>query len=129
VVSASAGGFHELSDPFLDRWNISGHMSGYRLKECSMANAQRKAVANYRRRLKRKGMTRVEVQVKRDDAVLVRGLAEALADPERAGETRALLRERFASGRPKGLKALLASAPLEGVDLIREQDRGRDVDL
>jgi hypothetical protein len=31
--------------------------------------------------------------------------------------------------RPSGLKALLASAPLEGIDLARRRDRGRDIDL
>ena len=28
-----------------------------------------------------------------------------------------------------GLKALLASAPLEGIDLTRDRDLGRDVEL
>ena len=94
-----------------------------------MAAAQRKAVAAYRKRLKRHGMTRLEVRVRKDDAPLVKEVVQALADPEREREARALLRERFASVRPKGLKALLASAPLEGIDLSREEDFGRDVDL
>jgi hypothetical protein len=42
---------------------------------------------------------------------------------------RALLRKRFAAKQPNGLKALLAAAPLDGIDLTREQDFGRDVDL
>lgn len=97
-----------------------------------MVTAQHKAVVNYRRRLKRQGMTRVEVHVSKDDAVLVRGVAQALADPERERETRVFLRERFAKSEAKGLKglkALLASAPLEGIDLTRDRDLGRDVDL
>jgi hypothetical protein len=94
-----------------------------------MVAARRKAVNNYRRRLKRQGMTRVEVHVSKDDAALVRGVARALTDPERERETRALLRERFAAKEAKGLKALLASAPLEGIDLTRDRDLGRDVDL
>jgi hypothetical protein len=53
----------------------------------------------------------------------------ALADPGREGETRALLRERFGSERGKGLKALLASVPLTGIDLSRERDVGRDISL
>jgi hypothetical protein len=97
--------------------------------EISMTNAQRKAVTNYRKRLKRKGLTRMEVQVRKDDAALVRGVVRALSDPEREREARAFLRERFSGGLTKGLKALLAAAPLEGIDLIREQDWGRDVDL
>lgn len=94
-----------------------------------MTASQRKAVTNYRKRLKRRGLTRVEVTVRKSDAPLVRDIAEALSDPEREGETRALLLERLGAGRPKGLKALLASAPLEGIDIVRERDTGRDVDL
>jgi hypothetical protein len=74
-------------------------------------------------------MTRVEVHVSKGDAALVRGVAQALADPEREREVRAFLRERFAGNRAKGLKALLASAPLEGIDLTRDRNMGRDVDL
>jgi hypothetical protein len=40
-----------------------------------------------------------------------------------------LLRERFGAGKAKGLKALLASAPLEGIDLSRDRDFGRNVGL
>ena len=39
-----------------------------------------------------------------------------------AFETRALLRERFGAGSASGLKALLVSAPLEGIELNRERD-------
>jgi len=92
-------------------------------------NTQRKAVTTYRRRMKRQGVVRLEVQVRKDDASLVRGVVAALADPDREAETRALLRERFGPGPAKGLKALLASAPLEGIDLSRERDLGRNVEL
>jgi len=39
------------------------------------------------------------------------------------------LRERFGAIQAKGLKELLAAAPLEGIDLTRERDLGRDVAL
>jgi hypothetical protein len=94
-----------------------------------VSHARRKAVRNYRRRLKRSGVVRVEVHVGEDDAALVRGVAQALADPAREAETRALLRERFGSAPAKGFKALLASAPLEGIDLARRADVGRDAEL
>lgn len=94
-----------------------------------MPNIQRKPVAAYRRRLKRRGVVRVEVHVRKDDAALVRGVAEALSDPAREVEARALLRERFGASKATGLKALLAAAPLEGIDLTREHDLGRDVAL
>jgi hypothetical protein len=94
-----------------------------------MGNTRRKALTTYRRRLKRRGVVRLEVHVRKDDAALVRGVVTALTDPEREGEARALLRERFGSGKSSGLKALLASAPLEGIDLSRDRDLGRDVRL
>jgi hypothetical protein len=56
-------------------------------------------------------------------------VARALSDPAREAEARALLRERFGAAKAKGLKALLAAAPLEGIDLTRERDLGRDVVL
>ena len=58
--------------------------------------------------------------------------AELILDlelPEAGRLTRALLRERFGAAKPGGLKALLAAAPLEEVDLTRERDTGRDLDL
>lgn len=94
-----------------------------------MTSPQRKAVANYRRRLKRQGMKRLEVRVRSADAPLVRGVVEALCDPRRERETRALLREKFATAPVRGLKALLAAAPLDSIDFKRAEDYGRDVDL
>ncbi len=94
-----------------------------------MPSAQRNALSAYRRRLKRRGVVRLEVQVRKGDALLVRGVVAALADPDREAETRALLRERFGAGPAKGLKALLAAAPLDGIDLRRERDLGRNVEL
>ena len=40
-----------------------------------------------------------------------------------------MLRQRFVEPVGMGLKALLASAPLDGIDLERSGDAGRDVDL
>jgi hypothetical protein len=77
----------------------------------------------------RQGLVRVEVNVRREDAGLVRQVAAALSDPERQAEARQLLRRRFVQPPPMSLKALLASAPLDGIDLERARDLGRDVDL
>jgi hypothetical protein len=87
------------------------------------------ALTAHRERLRSRGLQRVEVQVRGDDAPLVRAVAAALADPERAAETRALLRGRFAPTPTRSLKDLLASAPLEGIELERSHDTGRVVDL
>jgi len=94
-----------------------------------MPSSQHKALSSYRRRLKRRGIVRLEVQVRKDDAPLVRSVVGALADPDRAAATRALLRARFGAREAEGLKALLAAAPLEGIDLERNRDTGRTVDL
>jgi hypothetical protein len=59
---------------------------------------------------------------------LVRGVVQALDDPDRGAEARATLR-RFGPRPKRDLKALLLAAPLEGVDLTRDKTVGRDVDL
>lgn len=94
-----------------------------------MSSTDPSPVTQWRKRRQRQGFVRVEVQVRKKDAALVRDVATALGDPERESETRAILRERIVTPRSGGLKALLASAPLEGIDLDRPRDFGRDVAL
>jgi len=94
--------------------------------EDAMNNTDPSPVTQWRKRRQRQGFVRVEVQVRKEDAALVRDVATALGDPERETETRAILRERIATPRTVGLKALLASAPLEGIDLDRPRDFGRE---
>ncbi len=77
----------------------------------------------------RHDLVRIEVLVRKDDADLVRGVAAAHCDPECATETRATLRDRIAAPGDGDLKALLESAPLDGVDLERQYDVGREVTL
>jgi len=74
----------------------------------------------------REGLVRVEVDVRREDASLVRRVAAALS---RQAAVRTPLQRGFAESAGPSLKALLASAPLNGIDLDRSQDLGRDVDL
>lgn len=94
-----------------------------------MSTSQRRALARHRERLARQGIVRLEVQVRKEDVPLVRGVVGALADGEREEETRKLLRERFTPQPPIDPKALLAAAPLEGIDLERTDDLGRPVEL
>ena len=94
-----------------------------------MVKAQRKAISNFRKRLKLQGMARLEVNVRKGDATLVRNVVRALSSQVEGQAARALLREHFGSRQAEGLKVLLAAAPLEGVNLSRERDFGRDVDL
>lgn len=94
-----------------------------------MAGAKKSSLAKHRARMARQGFVRVEVNVRKEDATLVRRVASALSDPSRQAEARRLLRQRFVGPAKPNLKALLASAPLDGIDLKRGRDLGRDVDL
>ena len=94
-----------------------------------MTASRKSPVVSYRHRMKRRGFVRLEVQVRMQDVDLLRSVAAALADSERAAEARALLRAKFGPPPADSLKALLAAAPLEGIDLERPRDTGRDVDL
>ncbi len=95
-----------------------------------MTIAQKKAVQNHRQRLKERGWIRLEVQAPKTDRALIRKIASLLrGDPERAGEIRARLLELVGEEPKPSLKALLASAPLEGIDLTRQRDPGREVEL
>lgn len=84
-------------------------------------------VTAWRKRRQRQGFVRVEVQVRKEDARLVREVASALGDPVRETEVRTLLREKIERPHNSGLKALLASAPLEGIVLDRQHDLGREI--
>ena len=94
-----------------------------------MSNPDPSPVTEWRKCRQRQGFVRVEVQVRKDDAALVRNVAKALVDPQRESETRAILREKIVAPRLGGLKALLASAPLEGINLERPRDLGREAAL
>jgi hypothetical protein len=107
---------------------VSGNVSGNR-KVIIVAGKTKSSVALHRARKGRQGFVRVEVSVHKEDANLVRRVASALSDPSRQSQARKLLRPAFAEPPKVSLKALLASAPLDGIDLDRSRDLGRDVDL
>jgi hypothetical protein len=107
---------------------ISGNSTGARMTTKPTPKTG-SAVVAHRERLRRRGLQRLELQVRREDAALVRAVAAALADPQRATAARTLLRGQFAPAPPRSLKALLAAAPLEGVDLERTRDTGRAIEL
>jgi len=92
-----------------------------------MGAARKSPITTYRERMRRKGFTRVEVRVRTQDAALVREVASALGDPERAEATRAILQKQVAAPPIKSFKDLLASAPLEGVEITRTLDTGREI--
>lgn len=94
-----------------------------------MSKDELSAVTRWRKQRKQQGFARVEVQVRECDADLIRDVAKALRDPERARATRTLLCENIANRSNVDLKALLFSPPLEGIDLERPRDFGREIDL
>ena len=94
-----------------------------------MATSREKAVRNHRRRLKERGLRRVEVEAAESDTSLIRQLAKVLrGEGEKAEEARQRLSEIVASKSP-GLKDLLASAPLEGIRIARSHDPDRTIEL
>jgi hypothetical protein len=92
-----------------------------------MSSQPKSALVSHRARMARRGFVRVEVNVSKDDASLVRLVAAALSDPARQAAGRTLLRQRFVEPPKVSLKALLASAPLDGIDLDRGRGLRRDV--
>jgi hypothetical protein len=94
-----------------------------------MASRAKSSLISHRARMAHRGLVRVEVNVSKDDASLVRHVAAALSDPARQSAARTLLRQRFLEPPAVSLKELLASAPLDGIELDRSRDLGRDVDL
>lgn len=95
----------------------------------SPRHGPRTALTEHRQRQRRQGSQRLEVQVRREDAALLRAVAAALLDPDRAAEGRLLLREHFAPASARSFKEFLLSAPLEELDLERSRDTGRDIKL
>ncbi len=94
-------------------------------------DATKRAVERHRTRMRRRGLVRIEIQVPKEDVEALREVAKDLR--ETRGEStsvRETLRDLARRLEPRrSLKELLAAAPLEGVDLERDQDYGRDVDL
>src|SRR5260370_32110960 len=95
----------------------------------SMRSPARKAVAEHRKRLKQRGLVRIELRAPKKDAPLLRAIGGALADPARAARTRTVPRELVAVHHAQCFKEFLAAAPLEGADLDRNPDTGRDIDF
>ena len=96
--------------------------------------AQRRAINNYRARLKQRGFKRFEVTALESDRELLRTLARRLAeDGPVANQTRTAVKA-LVEGKPAksgGILAALRRSPLVGadVDLSRSRIEGRWVDL
>ncbi len=96
--------------------------------------AQHRAVANHRARQAKAGFVRFELKASVADRALLRALAQQLA---RMGSEAGWLRERLrgvvnpGQARQGGVLAALRRSPLVGaeIDLVREREDGRPVDL
>ena len=96
--------------------------------------SQRRAVANHRRRLAERGITRYEVRGLAKDKELVRKLAKRLAAEDTdAARLRTEVLKRISDRPPTrgGIWAALRRSPLVGADLNLEREvvPPRDVDL
>ncbi|HEX4197182.1 MAG TPA: hypothetical protein VHZ26_07040 [Caulobacteraceae bacterium] len=99
-----------------------------------MADAQRRAVENHRRRLRARGLDRFEVRGLEADKGLLRAVAKQLAQGDAASsELRATIEARVKPSKPErgGILQALRRSPLVGadIDFKREAGAGRDIDL
>lgn len=99
-----------------------------------MSTSQKRAIRNYRSRLKGRGLARFEVLGLDADRGLIRALARQLADqgPDAAKLRRAV--GKSIAGRPPkkgGILAALRRSPLVGADLAvtRPREHGRKITL
>ena len=95
--------------------------------------AQKRAIENYRSRLRNRGVARFEVLGLASDRKLIRSLAKKLAqDDEEANRIRLEVMRTVSDAPAKGrILAALRRSPLVGADLVLERpvDGGRKVDL
>ena len=94
-----------------------------------MSKSSRKAVAKHRRRLRQRGVVRVEVLVPREDRATIRAIAAALLEPARSHQVRAFVRDKLSQ--TMTLKEFLTTMP-EGIDFENLRDKndfGREIEL
>jgi hypothetical protein len=96
--------------------------------------AQKRAIKNYRTRLRKRGVARFEVLGLEADRDLIRSLAKRLAQDDPEANRIRLEVTRTVSDTPRkkgGILAALRRSPLVGVELEidRAFDSGRKVDL
>lgn len=96
--------------------------------------AQARAVKNYRKRLRKRGMSRFEVMGLDSDRELIRAFARRLAeDTPEAEEMRSEIRQKTGKklSEKGGIWRWLRNSPLVGadLDLSRSFDPGRKIDL
>ncbi|MDE2167567.1 MAG: hypothetical protein KGJ66_14675 [Alphaproteobacteria bacterium] len=98
------------------------------------ATPQTRALKNYRKRLRQRGLTRFEVLGRNADRALIRLLARRLAESDPAArQIRATVTRTISGERPMkgGVLAALRRSPLVGaeIEVSRPVTPGRPVDL
>lgn len=96
--------------------------------------SQRKATRTHRRRAAARGLVRVEVQAAKNDAGLIRALAETLRDkPERAAALRTTLTSALLNPDVKtAFDVFVSELPSDAFDGVFDQPRPdgwREIDL
>lgn len=99
-----------------------------------MGSSQKRAIQNYRSRLRERGLARFEVLARDADRDLIRSLARRLAeDGPEASRLRAAVSQIIGGEPPKkgGILAALRRSPIVGADLnlVRDREEGRDVEI
>ena len=95
-----------------------------------MTRAQKKVVADYRKRQEERGFVRLEVNVPEGDRPLIRQVAASLRSGGPAAEkVRAALAAAVNPFEGMDLKELLENSPLDELDLERSQETWRAIDL
>jgi transposase len=97
-------------------------------------SSQKRAIQNYRARLRERGLARFQVLGREIDRDLIRSLARRLAeDGPEAARLRAAVSQSLAGEPPRkgGILAALRRSPLVGADLdvTRPRDAGRNVEI
>jgi hypothetical protein len=99
-----------------------------------MSTSQKRAIKNYRHRLRKRGMARFEVLGLDTDRDLIRSVARRLAEGgPGAARLRAAVSQTIAGQPPRkgGILEALRRSPLVGadLDLTRSREEGRKVEL
>ena len=99
-----------------------------------MGNSQKRAIRNYRSRLRKRGLARFEVLGLDGDRDLIRSVARRLAEQgPAAARIRNALGQAVSDEPPRkgGIVAALRRSPLVGadLDLQRSHIEGREIDL
>ncbi len=95
-----------------------------------MTPAQRKAVSDYRKRQKEKGLVRVEINVPEVDRPLIKRAAKGLrSGGDTAEKIRAALESALNPYAGMSLKELLENSPLDEIELERSKESWREIEL